>query len=247
MTTPDPLVLDRSVCESCGGESFDAGRCGGCGKVVCLQCVLMFDHWGDGAHGRGDPEVELAALREENERLKTELDEAYSILASTTDRLNVALRESGCAEVVGDPYHSLAILVGVVALYDRGARWRYELAKAREENARLRELEVGYDRWKVAAEKTGQHLRLARAELEKARYSAGQFCGAHIGKKYAECPVCSRVERDDRVHELEEEVETLREENVRLLAGLQGAAAAFEQAAEEPRALAPQPEESDAE
>jgi pyruvate/oxaloacetate carboxyltransferase len=47
-----------------------------------------------------------------------------------------------------------------------------------------------------------------------------------------------------------DELAKAREENVRLLAGLQGAAAAFEQAATEPRALFPQPEEregSDAE
>jgi hypothetical protein len=218
MTTPDPL------------EAIEVVR-GLLREHHSVAMQRMADKLRDALPVLRAERDELAKAREENERLKDRV--AYYEEAVCMKGNLLAL------SVDGTETEQIQVERVAAVLEDRET--------LREENARLRELEVGYDRWKVAAEKTGQHLRLARAELEKARYSAGQFCGAHIGKKYAECPVCSRVERDDRVHELEEEVETLREENARLLAGLQGAAAAFEQAAEEPRALAPQPEESDAE
>lgn len=49
-------------------------------------------------------------------------------------------------------------------------------------------------------------LAAERERAEKAEHSARNFCGAHIGKRYAECPVCRAVGLDDRVNELEEVV-----------------------------------------
>jgi len=42
-----------------------------------------------------------------------------------------------------------------------------------------------------------------REEREKSRVAATQFCGAHIGNTFAECPACRGIERDDRVRDLE--------------------------------------------
>jgi hypothetical protein len=67
-----------------------------------------------------------------------ERDEAQSILAVTADRLNTALRESGCGEILGNPMHSLAIRDGIVDLYDRGAGWRVALATAQQTIRKLR-------------------------------------------------------------------------------------------------------------
>jgi len=74
---------------------------------------------------------DLAAAREERY-------ERDSILATTADRLNTALRESECSEIIGDPYRSLAVRDGIVSLYDRGAQYRSERDAARADVERLR-------------------------------------------------------------------------------------------------------------
>jgi hypothetical protein len=62
------MWLQKEIeCDSCGGpireRHHDDSKCGGCGLHVCLPCVYAFDHWGNGEHGRGDPQVEIARLR----------------------------------------------------------------------------------------------------------------------------------------------------------------------------------------
>lgn len=68
------------------------------------------------------------ALRAERE---ADVEELRSILASTADRLNVALREANQGEIIGSPYRSFAIRHGIVSLYDWGAALRSELATER--------------------------------------------------------------------------------------------------------------------
>ncbi len=63
-------------------------------------------------------------MNSECRRLERQIADAQSILATTADRLNTALRESGCGEITGSPFHSCAIRDGVVVLYDRFAKWR---------------------------------------------------------------------------------------------------------------------------
>lgn len=55
-------ALDTFNCESCGASTYgskDENHCKGCGIHVCDACVLIFDHWGDGEHGSGDPGYRL--------------------------------------------------------------------------------------------------------------------------------------------------------------------------------------------
>ncbi len=64
-------------CQSCGAdladmvgahvtnpESFiDDNLCRGCDLVICEACVVVFNHFQRGAHGKGDPWVECDRLR----------------------------------------------------------------------------------------------------------------------------------------------------------------------------------------
>ena len=73
-----------------------------------------------------------------------------------------------------------------------------------EFNANYRAYWRGWNEaYRALTEKREKEIARLKVELEKAMYSARQFCGAHIGKSYAECPVCRSIERDDRVNELE--------------------------------------------
>jgi len=74
----------ESPCDSCGaslGFTREESTCRGCGKVICIECVTAFDHWGDGEHGTGNPSDYLlslrAQLREAQERVR-ELEDRYA-------------------------------------------------------------------------------------------------------------------------------------------------------------------------
>lgn len=75
-------------------------------------------------------EALIAALRAEH-------NELLGLMASTADRLNTALRESNCLEIIGDPYRSYAVRDGIVALYDKGAQYRSENDRLRAHVAEL--------------------------------------------------------------------------------------------------------------
>jgi len=100
------------------------------------------------------------------------------------------------------PYEVLAVQLGQL---------RYELA-GHADTPNKKCLEV------LAALR--ERVREAEEEHEKAMFSARQFCGAHIGKSYAECPVCRSIERDDRVHDVESERDAARAEVERLEDGI---------------------------
>lgn len=51
------------ACESCGGPASPISDKCGCGKVICATCSTVFGHFPDGAHGTGDPDDAVAALR----------------------------------------------------------------------------------------------------------------------------------------------------------------------------------------
>ena len=88
-------------------------------KCARLQSMLDGETALDYRGAVDDANATIAAL-------EAERDEMQGIIATTADRLNTALRESGVSEIAGNPYHSFAVRDGVVALYDRGARWRAE-------------------------------------------------------------------------------------------------------------------------
>ena len=124
----------------------------------------------------GHPDMCCGQCVEENARLRRELDEAQSILATTADRLNTALRESGCGEILGSPYNSFAIRDGVADLYHRATKWRVERDEARaalrseadhhDHAARLyREIGAetgnvdGWEKWAIEHEEAARRLR----------------------------------------------------------------------------------------
>jgi hypothetical protein len=106
----------------------------------------------------------VPAAPSEEARLREALDDAHLILAMTADRLNVALRESGCPQIVGDHIRSLAIRDGVVTLYDRGAQWRRERDEARSKL----ELLSCQERAPVAHADFVEGIKLARQHFERA-------------------------------------------------------------------------------
>lgn len=55
----------RELCDSCGADNLSARDhlCRGCGMIVCQPCVDVFDHFGGGLHGKGDPMEAVALLR----------------------------------------------------------------------------------------------------------------------------------------------------------------------------------------
>lgn len=66
------------ACESCGGSDTYAvksdGKCRGCGMLLCQSCADVFDHWGGGLHGKGDPHATARALRASLAALEAERD-----------------------------------------------------------------------------------------------------------------------------------------------------------------------------
>lgn len=59
-------------CESCRADFLgdrEDSTCGGCGAVICQSCSDVFDHFGDGLHGKGDPTAEVERLRVNREVL----------------------------------------------------------------------------------------------------------------------------------------------------------------------------------
>jgi hypothetical protein len=71
-------------CESCGGE-IDLGhreasdwRCT-CGMTVCMSCTDVFEHEGEGLHGKGDPAQVVRNLEQECERYKATVQRMVSV------------------------------------------------------------------------------------------------------------------------------------------------------------------------
>lgn len=60
------LELNRFQCESCGADDVGPegdNRCRGCDLVICQACCDVFEHFGDGQHGTGNPQEECRKLR----------------------------------------------------------------------------------------------------------------------------------------------------------------------------------------
>lgn len=55
------------LCDSCGEDNLTVRDhlCRGCGLIVCQPCVDVFDHSGEGLHGKGDPRDAVTSLRSE--------------------------------------------------------------------------------------------------------------------------------------------------------------------------------------
>lgn len=149
MSPPDPSAAREKLQEKCERLGIDYAK-------VCQLTSVEFDRL-TGKRFEEDAEPSAAdvteeELREWEEMLRQDgtgraaimrtliaaLRASRGVLASTADRLNTSLRESGCAEIEGSPYSSYAIREGVVSLFIRGARWRSERDASREECARLR-------------------------------------------------------------------------------------------------------------
>lgn len=96
-------------------------------------------------------------LREQAERI----DNLEGVLASTADRAGVALRELGVHEEIRDPYTSFGICNAVVAIYDKAATLRSQLAAAEDDR---RALDCAAGRWENAhADAQGEIERLKEA------------------------------------------------------------------------------------
>ena len=52
-------------------------------------------------------------------------------------------------------------------------------------------------------------LDAAEADRDKAQHSARQFCGAHVGETFTECPVCTSIARFDENIAQEERIAEL--------------------------------------
>lgn len=56
------------ICDSCGTNICglaDDVRCRGCNFYVCQYCCDMFDHYGNGLHGKGNPREAVVALQKQ--------------------------------------------------------------------------------------------------------------------------------------------------------------------------------------
>lgn len=66
LTAAVERVGDGVPCQSCGadtGTSAHEATCSGCGDIVCQTCCDVWDHFGSGAHGNGNPHDEIVRLR----------------------------------------------------------------------------------------------------------------------------------------------------------------------------------------
>lgn len=100
------------------------------GRIAELEDRLVEEH--EGSPGRVDARLwEQRAHEKEHEaaEAKERIAELEGILATTADRLNTALRESGRSEMDGDYRRSYAIRDGIVSLYDHSARQRQRIAE----------------------------------------------------------------------------------------------------------------------
>lgn len=114
VASPDPRTV--WVCEDHPDQIAHECECGGAGMLLL--------------HHVDARDAKIERLTEEHHSLR-------GIIATSFDRLNTALREANCCEAIGDPYRSFALRDGIVALYDRGAEIRAQVAALTEERDAL--------------------------------------------------------------------------------------------------------------
>ena len=71
-------------CESCGANIrglSDDYRCRGCGLIVCVSCVDVFQHFGQELHGAGDPAEAVKQLRADRRADQERVREAILVEA----------------------------------------------------------------------------------------------------------------------------------------------------------------------
>lgn len=79
----EEAVKEQHDCESCGGHYHGPKEdflCHRCGKHICPTCCTVFNHWGEGEHGIGEPGERLAASAKDREALVQIKVEAKMVL-----------------------------------------------------------------------------------------------------------------------------------------------------------------------
>ena len=90
--------LRRVECDSCGGDFWSVPSdavCRGCGATVCQSCTDVFDHCGDGLHGKGDPTEEVKRLRTALAESEERVAAATALMVRNGDERDVALLALG--------------------------------------------------------------------------------------------------------------------------------------------------------
>ncbi len=91
--------MSNRQCESCHGDLYgpiDDCRCRGCDMYVCQLCADVFEHLGDGLHGKGNPMAYVSKLRTQliAQQQRTERAEALAAVQSEyIDGLESACRD----------------------------------------------------------------------------------------------------------------------------------------------------------
>ena len=123
--------------------------------------------------------------------LRARVEELEGILASTTDRLNTALREANLSEQVGSDYsRSFSIRNSIVTLYEWGMKRQVESAALR---ARVEELEAERDEEQEAKAKA--YLSLEATSRENAAWRARWAAALPVLMQVAS-PERYRIERE---------------------------------------------------
>ncbi|MCA9632845.1 MAG: hypothetical protein KC766_34570, partial [Myxococcales bacterium] len=147
-----------------------------------------------------DPTDEVASLRADLAAAREELEERNSILATTADRTNTALRELGMTEMIGSHTRSMAIRDAVMNIYDRAAQYRVERDEAREKAAIYEKRWNQKDRGTTHSDACWQwHLGCAMARcdtLERERDQARAEAECHSANHDAALDLLDDARRD---------------------------------------------------